>query len=233
MSGRSQDLVLTPEILLRAYAAGIFPMSETRDDDELFWVDPEYRGLIPLGSDFHVPRKLKKFVRSRPFEVHLDRDFESVMHACAASGEGRRETWINKEIIRLYTGLHRMGHAHSVECWQDGELVGGLYGVSLKGAFFGESMFSRTRDASKVALIYLVTLLNHGGYSLLDAQFVTDHLRQFGAFEVPRKRYHDFLDNALTHDAKFPARRSQLADGASGSLDSLVMGFLQSTTQTS
>jgi len=233
MSRRSQDLVLTPEILLRAYAAGIFPMSETRDDDELFWVDPEYRGIIPLGGDFHVPRKLKKVVRTRPFEIHLDRDFESVMHACAESGEGRRETWINKEIIRLYTGLHRMGHAHSVECWQDGELVGGLYGVSLKGAFFGESMFSRTRDASKVALVYLVTLLNHGGYSLLDAQFVTDHLRQFGAFEVPRKRYHDVLDKALTHDAKFPARRSQLADGATGSLDSLVMGFLQSNTQTS
>ena len=233
MSGRSQDLVLTPEILLRAYAAGIFPMSETRDDDELFWVDPEYRGVIPLDHGFHIPRKLKKFIRTRPFEVHLDRDFESVMHACAAACEGRRETWINKEIIRLYTGLHRMGHAHSVECWQDGELVGGLYGVSWKGAFFGESMFSRTTHASKVALVYLVTLLNHGGYSLLDAQFVTDHLRQFGAFEVPRKRYHDFLDKALAHDAKFPARRSQLADGTSGSLDSLVMGFLQSTTQTS
>jgi len=232
MSGRSQDLVLTPEILLRAYAAGIFPMSETRDDDELFWVDPEYRGIIPL-DDLHVPRKLKKLIRTRPFEVHLNRDFESVMHACAESGEGRRETWINKEIIRLYTGLHRMGHAHSVECWLDGELVGGLYGVSLKGAFFGESMFSRVRDASKVALVYLVALLNDGGYTLLDAQFVTDHLRQFGAFEIPRKRYHDFLDKALGHDAKFPARRSQLADGSSGFLDSLVMGFLQSKTQTS
>jgi leucyl/phenylalanyl-tRNA--protein transferase len=231
-SNRSHDLVLTPEILLRAYAAGIFPMSETRDDDELFWVDPEYRGIIPL-SGFHVPRKLKKFVRARPFEVHLNRDFESVMHACAESGEGRHETWINKEIIRLYTGLHRMGHAHSVECWLEGELVGGLYGVSLKGAFFGESMFSRVRDASKVALVYLVALLNHGGYSLLDAQFVTDHLRQFGAFEIPRKRYHDFLDKALAHDATFPARHGHLLDGSSGALDSLVMGFLQSTTQTS
>ena len=235
MSGtneRSHDLVLTPEILLRAYAAGIFPMSETREDKELFWVDPEYRGIIPLDR-FHIPRKLAKLIRTRPFEIHLDRDFESVMRECAAPGAGRNETWINDEILRLYVGLHRMGHAHSVECWLDGELVGGLYGVSLKGAFFGESMFSRARDASKVALVYLVALLRHGGYSLLDAQFVTDHLRQFGAFEIPRKRYHEFLDKALSHDATFPPRRSQLSDGSSGSLDSLVMGFLQSTTQTS
>jgi leucyl/phenylalanyl-tRNA--protein transferase len=233
MSGRSQDLVLTPEILLRAYAAGIFPMAETRDDKELFWVDPEYRGIIPLDAGFHIPRKLKKTIRARSFDIHLNRDFVGVMEACAAAGEGRRETWINDEIVRLYTGLHRMGNAHSVECWQDGELVGGLYGVSLRGAFFGESMFSRARDASKVALVYLVTLLRHGGYTLLDAQFVTDHLRQFGAFEIPRKRYHDYLDKALAHDAVFPARRSQLADGSSGSLDSLVMEFLQSNTQTS
>jgi len=236
MSGtneRSHDLALTPEILLRAYAAGIFPMSETRDAHELFWVDPEYRGIIPLDAGFHIPRKLKKTIRSRPFEIHLDRDFVGVMQACAASGEGRSETWINDEIVRLYTGLHRMGHAHSVECWQNDQLVGGLYGVSMKGAFFGESMFSRVRDASKVALVYLVALLNYGGYSLLDAQFVTDHLRQFGAFEIPRKRYHDYLDKALSHDAIFPGRRSQLSDGASGCLDPLVMGFLQSSTQTS
>ena len=183
MSGsgeRSQDLVLTPEIVLRAYAAGIFPMAENKESDELFWVDPEYRGVIPL-ADLHVPRKLKKLIRTIPFEIRLDSDFEGVMRHCAAEGDGRRDTWINDEILRLYCGLYRQGHAHSVECWLDGDLVGGLYGVSLRGAFFGESMFSRVRDASKVALVYLVALLRFGGYNLLDAQFVTDHLRQFGA----------------------------------------------------
>jgi leucyl/phenylalanyl-tRNA--protein transferase len=158
------------------------------------------------------------------------------MEQCAASGEGRTETWINEEIVRLYTGLFDIGHAHSVEAWLDGELVGGLYGVSMRGAFFGESMFSRVRDASKAALVYLVAILRHGGYSLLDAQFVTDHLRQFGALEVPRKRYHTYLDKALAHDAAFkvPQIADQRAGGTgAGSLDSLVMGFLQSMTQTS
>ena len=180
-----------------------------------------------------VGHRLQRSLRDHPFEIRCDTAYETVILRCAEKRPQRPNTWINSEIIRLYTGLHRMGHAHSVECWLDGELVGGLYGVSLKGAFFGESMFSRVREASKVALVYLVALLNHGGYSLLDAQFVTDHLRQFGAFEIPRKRYHDFLDKALAHDAKFPARRSQLSDASSGSLDSLVMGFLQSKTQTS
>lgn len=232
MSGtndRSQDLVLTPEILLRAYAAGIFPMAENKDSEELFWVDPEYRGVIPL-ADFHVPRKLKKLVRARPFEIRLDTQFETVMRHCAAESDDRRETWINDEILRLYTGLFETGHAHSVECWLEGDLVGGLYGVSLRGAFFGESMFSRVRDASKVALVYLVTLLRHGGYSLLDSQFVTDHLRQFGAFEMPRARYHAFLDKALAHEAQFHSSSSLESNGG---LDSLVMGFLQSRTHTS
>ena len=224
--GRAQELELTPEFILRAYAAGIFPMAETRDSAELFWVDPEYRGIIPLDG-FHIPRRLKKLVRSRPFDIRIDSDFERVMRECAAADEGRRETWINDEIIALYTGLFRMGHAHSVEAWLEGEMVGGLYGVSLKGAFFGESMFSRVRDASKVALVYLVAILQHGGYSLLDAQFITDHLRQFGALEVPRARYHTYLDKALSHNATF-----QRPDGG-GSLGSVVMGFLQSRTQTS
>jgi leucyl/phenylalanyl-tRNA--protein transferase len=223
---RGADVALSPEIVLRAYAAGIFPMSESRDADELFWVDPEYRGIIPLG-DFHVPRRLRKLVRAQPFEIRIDADFAGVMDGCAESGEGRRETWINNEIVRLYTGLHEMGHAHSVECWRDGQLVGGLYGVALKGAFFGESMFSRARDASKVALVHLVALLRHGGFRLLDTQFVTDHLRQFGAFEVPRVRYHAFLDAALRHDATFHSSLS------SGALSSMVIGFLQSRTQTS
>jgi leucyl/phenylalanyl-tRNA--protein transferase len=220
------DVQLSPEILLRAYAAGIFPMSDSRDAAELFWVDPEYRGVIPLG-DFHIPRRLRKLVRSEPFEIRINSDFRGVMEACAESGEGRTETWINDEILRLYTGLHAQGAAHSVECWKDGELVGGLYGVSLKSAFFGESMFSRRRDASKVALVYLVALLRHGRFRLLDTQFVTDHLRQFGAFEMPRARYHQFLDTALRHEAVF------YSSASSGTLSSLVSGLLQSRTQTS
>ena len=233
MSGtndRSQDSVLTPEILLRAYAAGIFPMAENKNSEELFWVDPEYRGVIPL-ADFHVPRKLKKLISAKPFEIRLDTQFDSVMRACAAESDDRRDTWINDEIVRLYTGLFETGHAHSVECWLEGDLVGGLYGVSLRGAFFGESMFSRVRDASKVALVYLVALLRHGGYSLLDTQFVTDHLLQFGAFEMPRARYHAFLDKALVHEANFHSSSSSFE--SAGGLDSLVMGFLQSRTHTS
>ena len=223
---RGPDIALSPEIVLRAYAAGIFPMAESRDSPELFWVDPEYRGIVPLG-DFHVPRRLRRVVRARPFEIRINSDFMGVIEGCAASGEGRRETWINDEIVRLYAGLHEAGHAHSVECWLGGQLVGGLYGVALRGAFFGESMFSRVREASKVALVTLVALLRHGNFSLLDTQFVTDHLRQFGAFEVPRARYHAFLDAALQHDAKFYSSLS------SEGLTSVVMGFLQSKTQTS
>ena len=223
---RGPDIALSPEIVLRAYAAGIFPMAESRTSPELFWVDPEYRGIVPLG-DFHVPRRLRRVVRARPFEIRINSDFMGVIEGCAASGEGRRETWINDEIVRLYAGLHEAGHAHSVECWLGGQLVGGLYGVALRGAFFGESMFSRVREASKVALVTLVALLRHGNFSLLDTQFVTDHLRQFGAFEVPRARYHAFLDAALQHDAKFYSSLS------SEGLTSVVMGFLQSKTQTS
>jgi leucyl/phenylalanyl-tRNA---protein transferase len=195
---------LTPELLLRAYAEGIFPMAERRDDPTLFWVSPERRGVIPL-DDFHVPRRLARTVRSDVFTVISDHSFLDVMLACAEPVPGRPQSWINDEILRLYTALHAVGHAHSVECWRNGKLVGGLYGVSLGGAFFGESMFSRERDASKVALVHLVAALKVGGYVLLDAQFRTDHLSQFGTTEITRSAYRTRLDDALTVQAYWPA----------------------------
>lgn len=187
---------LTPELVLAAYARGLFPMAETRDDPQLYWVSPELRGIIPLDS-FHVPRRLARTIRSGRFAVTSDRAFADVMRACAAPAPGREESWINDEIIRLYTALAASGHAHSVECWRAGELVGGLYGVRLGGAFFGESMFSRTPDASKVALAALVDNLNRGAFSLLDTQFITTHLARFGAVEIPRERYLTLLERAL------------------------------------
>jgi len=195
-------LNLTPDMLLLAYEIGVFPMAEDRDDPELFWVDPRLRGILPLDN-FHVPRRLGRTVRSRRYQVTFDRDFHAVIEGCAESTEGRPQTWINDEIVNLYTSLFHMGHAHSVECWQDGDLVGGLYGISLGGAFFGESMFSRARDASKVALVQLVTRLRAGGYVLLDTQFITDHLSQFGAREIPRAEYRILLAEALNVDADF------------------------------
>jgi len=194
---------LSPAVLLRAYAAGVFPMAEAADDPELFWVDPTRRGIIALDA-FHIPRRLKRVVRHGAFEVRCDGDFAAVMRGCAASGETRPSTWINGEIVRLYTALAAQGHAHSVECRHEGELVGGLYGVSLGAAFFGESMFSRVTDASKVALVHLVARLRLGGYRLLDTQFVTPHLLQFGAIEISRPRYHRKLAEALRYSARFP-----------------------------
>jgi leucyl/phenylalanyl-tRNA--protein transferase len=191
---------LTPELVLAAYARGLFPMAERRDDPHLYWVSPEKRGIIPL-QEFHVPRRLARTVRSGKFTVTTDRAFVQVMQGCAASGPGREESWINAEILRLYTALAASGHAHSVECWQEGQLVGGLYGVKLGAAFFGESMFSRARDASKVALVRLVELLRRDGFSLLDTQFITAHLAGFGALEVPRERYLTLLEKALGHEA--------------------------------
>ncbi len=179
---------LTPEILLRAYAEGLFPMAERRGDPTLYWVSPEKRGIIPLNS-FHVPHRLARTVRSGQFTVTTDQAFTDIMLACAAPAPGREETWINSEIVRLYTALHAGGHAHSIECWQADELVGGLYGVRLGAAFFGESMFSCTRDASKVALVHLVEGLRRGGFALLDTQFITAHLARFGAVEIPRQQY--------------------------------------------
>ena len=200
-------LKLTPDMLLRAYEIGVFPMAEDRDDPELFWVDPRLRGIIPLDG-FHVPRRLARTVRSGRFQVTFDQDFHAVIEGCAESTEGRPQTWINDGIVNLYTSLFHMGHAHSVECRCDGELVGGLYGIAMGGAFFGESMFSRARDASKVALVHLVARLRAGGYVLLDAQFITSHLSQFGAREIPRAEYRVLLAEALKVDAGFHRQNS-------------------------
>jgi leucyl/phenylalanyl-tRNA--protein transferase len=194
---------LTPELLLRAYAIGIFPMSEGAEDPDLFWVDPERRGILPLEA-FHVPRRLKKTIRRGTFEIRSDTDFEGVMRGCAEEHPGRPSTWINASILRLYRALHERGHAHSVEAWHEGVLVGGLYGVSLGAAFFGESMFSRAPDASKVALVHLVARLVAGGFKLLDTQFVTAHLAQFGAIEIPRAAYRRRLAAALRAEASYP-----------------------------
>jgi leucyl/phenylalanyl-tRNA--protein transferase len=194
---------LTPEILLRAYAEGLFPMAERRDDPTLYWVSPQLRGILPLDG-FHVPRRLARTVRSGRFAVTTDQAFVEVMRGCAAPAPGREQSWINDEILRLYTALAASGHAHSVECWQDGELVGGLYGVRLGAAFFGESMFSRARDASKVALVHLVAMLQAGGFTLLDTQFLTAHLSGFGAIEIPRDDYLALLKQALARDAIWP-----------------------------
>jgi leucyl/phenylalanyl-tRNA--protein transferase len=194
---------LTPEILLRAYAEGLFPMAERRGDPTLYWVSPDKRGIFPLDT-FHVPRRLARTVRSNRFQVTADAAFHEVMLACAAPAPGREETWINDEILRLYTALHAGGHAHSIECWRDGELVGGLYGVRLGAAFFGESMFSRERDASKVALVALVEALKRGGFTLLDTQFLTSHLASLGAVEVPRAEYLTLLNQALNREAIWP-----------------------------
>lgn len=189
-------LEITPEVLLKAYACGIFPMAESAEDPGLYWIEPERRGVLPLDT-FHVPRRLARLVRQDRFTVRVNTDFEGVMDGCAAPAPGRQRTWINTRIRQLYTSLNRMGSAHSVEAWMGDELVGGLYGVSLCGAFFGESMFSEVRDSSKVALVHLVARLRLGGFQLLDAQFITDHLTQFGAEEISRRAYQSQLDDAL------------------------------------
>ena len=200
--GRDQDLV-TPSLLLRAYACGIFPMADSATDPTLYWVEPRIRGVLPL-DEFHLPRRLARTVRSDLFEVRLDTDFEAVISGCAAPRGGRQQdTWINEPIRRLYGELFRMGHVHTVEAWRDERMVGGLYGVKLGAAFFGESMFSTARDASKVALVHLVARLKAGGFRLLDVQFMTAHLSQFGAVEVPRDDYVRLLDEAVGLEADF------------------------------
>lgn len=193
---------LTPDILLRAYASGIFPMARNRRDQKLYWIDPEQRGIIPLDT-FHVPRSLRKLLKRGAYEVRVDTALERVMIECAAPTPERPDTWINNEIVRLFVELHQLGMAHSVEVWRGDSLVGGLYGLSLGGAFFGESMFSRARDASKVALVHLVARLRWRGYLLLDTQFVTDHLQHFGAIEIPRQVYLRLLARAVEHKATF------------------------------
>jgi leucyl/phenylalanyl-tRNA---protein transferase len=196
-------ITLTPDLLLRAYAAGIFPMAESADDPELFWVDPVRRGILPLDA-FHLPRRLKRTLRAERFAITCNRDFEAVMKGCAEATSDRPQTWINAEILRVYGALHDRGVAHSVEAWLDETLVGGLYGVAIGGAFFGESMFSRVTDASKVALAHLVANLRRGGFRLLDTQFVTEHLQRFGAVEISRARYRRLLNEAMETRAYFP-----------------------------
>jgi leucyl/phenylalanyl-tRNA--protein transferase len=197
MSSReSASSEITPDVLLRAYACGIFPMSESADDPTIFWVEPEQRGIIPLDG-FRVSSRLARTVRSDVFRVSVDTAFARTIAGCAAPQPGREDTWINGRIRDLYTALHRLGHCHSAEVWSGDDLVGGLYGVSLGRAFFGESMFHHARDASKVALVHLVARLIAGGYTLLDTQFVTEHLRSFGAMEVSRRHYRALLDDAL------------------------------------
>jgi len=209
---------ITPDILLRAYATGLFPMARGRDDPNLYWVDPERRGILPLDA-FHVPRSLRKTVRRRVFDVRVDTAFLAVMRGCAAPTPDRPDTWINVEIESLFTELHARGAAHSVECWQQGRLVGGLYGLALGSAFFGESMFSTVTDASKVALCHLVARLVGGGFTLLDTQFITDHLARFGAREVPRDSYLVLLDRALqSRGASFHCPPDALEGALSGLL---------------
>lgn len=193
---------ITADVLLRAYAVGIFPMAEAADDPELFWVEPEQRGVLPLDR-FHLARRLARTVRADRFAVTCDTDFEGVIGGCAAPAPGRKGTWINAEIRRLYGELFARGFVHTIECRHDGVLVGGLYGVRLGGAFFGESMFSRETDASKVALVHLVARLRAGGFVLLDTQFLTDHLGRFGAEEIPRRLYRTLLADAAARPADF------------------------------
>ena len=203
MASRETAFVdITPEVLLKAYACGIFPMAESAEDPALYWIEPEKRGIIPLEG-FHVPARLARTVRSERFRIHINRDFEGVLDGCAEPRPGRTRTWINERIRTLYRKLHAIGHCHSVEAYEDDTLVGGLYGVCLGRAFFGESMFHRSRDASKVALVHLVARLKAGGFRLLDTQFVTDHLKIFGAVEVSRRQYHKLLEAALVGEADF------------------------------
>jgi len=194
---------LTPEILLSAYAAGVFPMAEDYDDPEINWIEPRRRGIIPLDA-FHLPRSLRKTIRRGGFEIRVDSAFEAVIRACAEPTPERPRTWLNEQLIGLYVELARRGQAHSVELWRDGSLAGGLYGLRLGAAFFGESMFSRVRDSSKIALVHLVELLISGGFLLLDAQFLTSHLQQFGAMEIGRAAYLVRLRKALQVRATFP-----------------------------
>ncbi|KQS56292.1 leucyl/phenylalanyl-tRNA--protein transferase [Brevundimonas sp. Leaf363] len=215
-----------PTELLECYATGVFPMGEARDDPRVFLVEPEMRGVIPLDA-FHAPTRLRRTVRGEPFQVRVSTAFVAVLDACAASAPGREDTWINAPIRGLYLALQAMGHAHSIECWRDERLVGGLYGVTLGGAFFGESMFSRERDASKVALVHLVARLRRGGWRLLDAQFQTEHLSQFGAVETPQADYLKMLDRALRLRPNIRSLREPMTGAAA------LYYALQPTTQAS
>lgn len=199
---------ITAGLVLKAYAYGVFPMAKSRGDSDVFWVQPKLRGILPLG-DFHVSRSLRKRLRQGTFTVTIDQDFIGVMAGCAESAEGRTDTWINDRIIQLFTELYDAGLAHSVEVWKDGALVGGVYGLAMGAAFFGESMFSRETDASKVALTHLAGVLIKGGFTLLDTQFITDHLKHFGAIEISQQEYLTLLSAALTRPGIFDGPLSQ------------------------
>lgn len=216
------NVEITPQVLLKAYACGIFPMAESADDPTLYWIEPERRGILPLDR-VHVPRRLARTIRQEIFEIRVDTDFHGVIEGCAASRAGRRTTWINKRIRELYAELFDMGYCHTVEAWRDGVLVGGLYGVQLGRAFFGESMFSYMTDASKVTLVYLAARLIHGGFILLDTQFVTEHLKTFGAIETSRDEFHRQLETALHGRGDFGALPRDLPS----------RGILQLVNQTS
>jgi leucyl/phenylalanyl-tRNA--protein transferase len=223
MTARDDILLeITPQVLLKAYAVGIFPMAESADDPGLYWIEPEVRGIIPLG-DFHLSRRLARTVAAGRFDVRIDHDFAAVIDSCAGAGIDRPKTWINARIRKLYGDLFDIGACHTVEAWRGGKLVGGLYGVTLGAAFFGESMFSRERDASKVALVHLVARLKAGGFRLLDTQFTTAHLKQFGAIDIDRRVYQSLLDEAVAAKADF----YRLAGGATSDV------ILQSVSQTS
>lgn len=213
---------VTPDHVLAAYVSGVFPMAESRDAEELFWVAPEERGILPLER-FHLPRRLARTLKRAPYHITVDRAFGRVIRACASEEAGRETTWINHEIVELYSELHRRGFAHSIECWDKGVLVGGLYGVAIGAAFFGESMFHFEDDASKLALVYLVARLIAGDYQLLDMQWLTDHLERFGGIEIPRQEYLKLLDLALGFEGDF----------AGLPYDTPSSGILQLITQTS
>jgi leucyl/phenylalanyl-tRNA--protein transferase len=202
------DIVIeiTPQVLLKAYACGIFPMAEAADDPALYWIEPQARGVLPLDA-VHVAKRLQRTVRQDKFEVRIDTDFFGVIEGCGAARAGRETTWINDKIRKLYFDLYDLGHCHTVEVWHGDHIVGGLYGVALGGAFFGESMFSEERDASKIALVHLIARLLHGGFRLLDTQFVTEHLRQFGTVEVERDQFQRLLDDALRYEGDYAALR--------------------------
>ena len=224
MAARDQLMIeITPQVLLKAYTCGIFPMAESSDDPALYWIEPQQRGVLPL-TGIHLGSRLAQTIRNTPLEVRIDTNFHGIIDGCAASRPGRRTTWINGRIRSLYGELFDMGQCHTVEVWDEGVLVGGLYGVALHGAFFGESMFSFVRDASKIALMHLSARLIHGGFTLLDTQFVTEHLRQFGAREVERAEFHQLLERSLQHHGDFlalerdvsPSRIVEIVQGAGG-----------------
>jgi leucyl/phenylalanyl-tRNA--protein transferase len=214
---------ITPDVVLQAYRLGFFPMAESRDDPTIYWVDPEQRGILPFAN-FRIPHSLRKTIKRQPYAIRCNTDFRSVIRACGARTAKRQESWINNTIADLYTDLHEVGYAHSIEAWEGDNLVGGLYGVTMGSAFFGESMFARRPDASKLCLVDLVARLQYSEFTLLDTQFVNDHLARFGAMEIPRAQYRLLLEEALQQRATFYSEPLP---------SSVLTSFIQSNSQTS